>query len=84
MEVVLIILGVLGVGAILISTYVFMVAARTYVSDDPDQRQPGGRPHVLRSSKDRRSGQQVTFPLIVNGILIEKDRRYQPERRQAA
>lgn len=85
MEVVLITLGVLGVGAILVSTYVFMVAARTYVSDDPDQvRKPDGRIHVVRSTSDRRTGQHVTFPLSVNGILIEKDRRILPDRRQAA
>ncbi|MDX1733090.1 MAG: hypothetical protein R3228_01945 [Halioglobus sp.] len=89
MEVVLVTLGVLGVGAILVSAYVFMVAARNYVSDEPGQyRLPEDpeAPHnlVTRSPVDRRSGQPVTFPLMVNGILIEKDRRVLPDRRKAA
>jgi len=88
MDVVLIILGVLGLGAIIVSAWVFMVAARNYVTDDSEQRRPGGgtSPHQLveRSPTDRRSGQPVTFPLIVNGILIEQDRRVLPDRRRAA
>lgn len=88
MDVVLIILGVLGFGAIVISTYVFTVAARTYVSDD--YRQPRkttvdaqGKRQVVRNPIDRRSGRVVTFPLTVNGILIANDRRAHQDRRQA-
>jgi hypothetical protein len=89
MDVVLIILGVLGFGAIVISTYVFTVAARTYVSDD--YRQPRkytvdaqSRRVVVRDPVDRRSGRVVAFPLTVNGLLIANDRRTTPERRQAS
>ena len=88
MDVILISLGVLGLGAIIVSTYVFMVAARNYVSDDsgqhPDNADRTPRPFVERSGRDRRSSQHVTFPLIVNGILIERDRRVNPDRRQAS
>lgn len=88
MDVVLIILGVLGLGAIVISTYVFTVAARNYVSED--HRRPRGRFYdadrprepVARSPIDRRSGRPVTFPLTVNSILITNDRRSTPDRRR--
>lgn len=89
MDVILIILGIMGVGAIVISTYVFMVAARNYVSED----YRGFRGHadespvhhlVARSPTDRRSDRPVTFPLAVNGILIANDRRTLPDRRVAS
>lgn len=86
MEVVLITLGVLGLGAIVVSAYVFMVAARNYVSYEatPYRGAPtaGMREGwVARSPGDRRSGRPVTFPLMVNGILIDRDRRILPDRR---
>ncbi len=88
MDVVLIILGALGLGAIVISTYVFTVAARSYVSED--SRRYGGHtgeitPHtpVPRNPLDRRGVRPVTFPLTVNGILITNDRRSLPDRRMA-
>ncbi|MCR9105093.1 MAG: hypothetical protein NXI15_07375 [Gammaproteobacteria bacterium] len=88
MDVILITLGVLGLGAIVFSAWVFMVAARNYVSDEPSyQRRASGRrgPHhyIDRAASDRRSGQPATFPLMVNGILIERDRRVLPDRRAA-
>jgi len=89
MDVILIILGVMGFGAVVISTYVFMVAARNYVSEDqqPFRNHPeeqGQRTLVERSPTDRRKDNPVTFPLAVNGILIERDRRVLSERRKAA
>ncbi len=88
MDVVLIILGLSGLGAVVVSTYVFTVAARTYVSDDHEQllrssasKKP--REHVARSPVDRRSGRPVTFPLTVNSILIANDRRVLPDRRMS-
>jgi hypothetical protein len=86
MDVLLVILGVLGFGAVVISTYVFTVAARTYVSDD-HRRYRNTSPQmspprmVVRNPVDRRSGRPVTFPLTVNGILIANDRRVLPDRR---
>ena len=89
MDVILIILGVMGLGAIVISAFVFMVAARNYVSDEHmairgSSRNLAPRPLAARSSADRRTGRSVTFPLAVNGILIAKDRRIVPDRRVAA
>jgi len=87
--VVLIILGVLGFGAIVIAAYVFTVAARHYVSaEDHRQRQasipPAGKRLNVRNASDRRSGKTVEFPLTVNGILIPQERRHLSERRMAA
>lgn len=89
MDVILIILGIMGFGAIIISTYVFMVAARNYVSDDQapfrdSPEQPGQRTLIERSPADRRTGNPVNFPLTVNGILIARDRRILPDRRATA
>jgi hypothetical protein len=86
MDVVLTILGIMGFGAIVISTYVFTVAARNYVSDDHKRFRGNpleSAPHqlVARNPTDRRSGRAVTFPLAVNGILIANDRRTLPDRR---
>ena len=88
MDVVLIILGALGFGAVLISTYVFTVAARNYVSEDSGRygdRAGEAGPHALtpRNPLDRRGGRSVTFPLTVNGLLITSDRRSLAERRVA-
>lgn len=89
MDVLLIIMGTLGFMAVLVSTYVFIVAARNYVSDDqtPFLRNPQAvnrRSRVERNPTDRRNGRQVAFPLTVNGILIPNDRRVIPDRRLAA
>jgi hypothetical protein len=88
MDVVLVILGLMGLGAIAVSTYVFTVASRNYVSEDDrrtrsrfsDPEQP--RERIERSGMDRRSGRRVTFPLTVNSILITSDRRTHADRRQ--
>lgn len=89
MDVVLIILGILGFGAIVISAYVFTVAARNYVSDEAehgsDQPQSPARDgFVMRTGRDRRRGVTVQFPLTVNNVVITQDRRQIPERRSAA
>jgi hypothetical protein len=89
MDIVLIILGVLGFGAIVIAAYVFTVAARNYVSDeDHPQRAtpvtPGAHNFIPRSPTDRRRNEPAVFPLTVNGVVIAQDRRHLPERRAAA
>lgn len=90
MDVILLILGIMGFGAIVISAYVFMVAARNYVSEDhlpyrgAAEASAQQRLLVERSETDRRCGRPVTFPLAVNGILIAQDRRTQPDRRLTA
>lgn len=86
MDAVLIILGVIGVGAIVIAAYVFTVAARHYVSDDEygvrnHSHPPFGKVLINRNPGDRRSGQPVTFPFITSDVLIRHDRRRLPDRR---
>ncbi|MEM9253865.1 MAG: hypothetical protein AAGA91_00375 [Pseudomonadota bacterium] len=88
MDAILVAIGVLGIGAIVVSAWVFMVAARNYVSEDNGRlrRREDGSPArdlIERSTSDRRSGHPVSFPLMVNGILIEKDRRVLPDRRSS-
>ena len=86
MDVILIVLGVMGFGAIIISAYVFVVATRNYAADQRapfllKSKEPLRQTFVERSRTDRRKGSPVTFPLAVNGILIAQDRRVLPDRR---
>jgi len=88
MEIVLIVLGVLGFGAIVIAAYVFTVAARNYVSSDThvphNQHTPQHRQgFVTRDPRDRRREPRTDFPLTVNSVVISHDRRAQPDRRVA-
>ena len=87
MDTVLLIFGVLGLGAMVIAAYVFTVSARNYVSED---RSRGSRNaeadspssnHIMRSEFDRRQQKPQSFPITVNGVLIEDDRRTFPDRR---
>jgi hypothetical protein len=89
MDVVLIVLGILGFGAIVVAAYVFTVAARNYVSDDThapqSERTPSRREGFLtRDPRDRRRGIPAEFPLTVNSVVITRDRRELPDRRAAA
>ena len=88
MDTMLAILGIFGLGAICVSAYIFTVAARNYVSwedQSPTETSPGGgeRLYTSRRQRDRRKGEPVEFPLTVNGVLIPRDRRRQPERRSS-
>ena len=89
MDVVLIVLGVLGFGAIVIAAYVFTVSARNYVSDEETFPQEPQQPtqtnnQVARQPIDRRRGAPVSFPLTVNSVRIPRDRRTTPDRRLSA
>ena len=92
MDTVLIILGVLGLGAMAIAVYVFTVAARRNISNNDHHRRRGiwstpsaTSPYIERSKTDRRTKAEVqSFPITVNGLLIQSDRRQLPERRIAA
>ena len=88
MDLILIILGIVGSSAIVIAAYVFAMTSRNYASrvKKPDVVNSSKPPLRLvpRSSKDRRDGRPVTFPLAANGILVANDRRVQPDRRSAA
>ena len=88
MQTVLITLGVLGFGAVVISAYVFTVAARNYVSDKRDLAEVvdlvhvGEKLYVVRSSTDRRQAESKVFPLeLVSGEVIHLDRRRDTDRR---
>lgn len=88
MNTVLIVLGVLGVGAILISAYVFTVAARNYVSDasasDDESGQADDQPlYIVRSNTERRNDKvKADFPITLpGGQVISMDRRQKHERR---
>ena len=80
MDTLLLILGVIGLFAILVSAYVFTVAARNYVSDDETSVYPGAHGQERRQ-RERRSGRPVEFPLTVDGVELTEDRRRQPDRR---
>lgn len=86
MNTVLLILGVLGFGAIVISAYVFTVAARNYVSDDlgAEDSPPLAGNYILRAQNDRRQVQAGPFPITVDGITIVEDRRKLSDRRLLA
>lgn len=82
MEAILNLVGILGLGALLISVYVFAVAARKFVSDDEKKAPPfsaesaGNDSWIPRSREDRRQNcDKVQFPLRVNGQLVLHDRR---------
>jgi len=86
MDTVLIILGCVGFGAIVISAYVFTVAARHYVTQDGQELHhadgpPGSKVVITRRSGDRRKGRPVNFPLVLNDNMVSRDRRHTPERR---
>jgi hypothetical protein len=86
----LLILGILGLLFMVIALYVFLSAARTFVSEPGDEnhwqraRQAHGKlssdaAAVLnrRSGRDRRKPGSVSFPLIdASGERVERDRRH--------
>lgn len=91
MNTVLLILGILGIGAILIAAYVFTVAARNYVSDansslELKDEEEEDRLYVVRSSQDRRQFTgKADFPLTLpTGEVIQFDRRTVGDRRAAS
>jgi hypothetical protein len=84
MNMLLFILGVIGLSAIAIAAYVFTVAARDYVSTENNSQGNGGESAdslVERRNIERRRESAVSFPLEIDGVIIPQDRRKQPERR---
>lgn len=84
----LLILALFGLGAVGLATYVFMVAARNYVSDSNSEygtlhEKPKDQPFVERSGQDRRrSAEVIDFPLkLSNGNVIVYDRRIAERRK---
>ncbi|MBE9538914.1 MAG: hypothetical protein IMF06_07515, partial [Proteobacteria bacterium] len=75
MDTVLLVLGILGFGAIVVAAYVFTVAARNYVSDHNDavktaEAASPDRVFIERNRHARRQEVQVVFPITVNGTVI--------------
>ena len=93
MNTILLILGILGLGAVAIAVYVFTVAARSYVSDDQAEsvvnieaaEMPPRTSYAPRSNQDRRQFTgNLSFPLsLPDGKVVEFDRRQRAERRAA-
>ena len=91
---VLTLIAVLGGGALLIATWVFANAARRYVNGDDVRDEylalqsdlsPYRRNWVTRANSDRRRNRNpAIFPITVNGVRIDKDRRVNPDRRRVA
>ena len=83
MNTILLILGVLSLGAVLIAAYVFTVAARNYVSDSNDagdsfvDNDEITRSFVERTDSDRRQNDNVIeFPItLASGEVVYRDRR---------
>lgn len=82
MEAILTLVGVLGLGALLISVYVFAVAARKFVSDEQknvrqlSSQSASNDSWIPRDCQDRRQSRtRVQFPLRVEGQLVLHDRR---------
>jgi len=87
-------IAVLGGGALLIASWVFASAARRYLSGDDLREEyealqsdlsPYRRNWITRSGNDRRRRPAPNvFPITVNGVVVEHDRRKHPDRRRAA
>ena len=89
MDTVLIIIGVIGFGIVLVAVYVFTVAARNYVSEQPPDQpaapaDDASAPRVDRAERMRREQTEVqSFPITIDGEVIDSDRRDLPDRRHA-
>jgi hypothetical protein len=84
MDTLLILLGILGFGAVMVAVHVFVDGSRSYEFDSagvPDKE--AWAEFTERSPVDRRRGDPVEFPLAVSGVLIQQDRRIVPVRRLA-
>lgn len=87
MDMVLITLAILGLATILLACYIISLATNAHLLVEHPRDKSTGFPAPLyreRSQTDRRQGRQVRFPLIINGVIIEQDRRKIPDRRQNA
>ena len=86
----LLVLGVLGIGAVVIAAYVFTVAARNYVSEGHEKYNANAEDeeylYIVRSPYDRRQGDtDADFPLkLSSGDVIPFDRRATADRRMQA
>lgn len=85
MNALLVVIAVLGLSALIISAYIFSVAARSFVSEEAinTDQELGARDLFPRRSSDRRKAPSpVSFPIALNGVVIPVDRRKKPDRRK--
>jgi|SRR5690625_1897529 len=85
MNVLLAVIAVLGLITLILSVYIFAIAARSFVSGDHPE--PTDRLHtralVPRDRTDRRKASPaVLFPIVINGVVIPVDRRKGLDRRK--
>jgi len=86
----LVLIGVLGLGALVIAAYVFASAARRYVTGQTANDMAKAhasdlspyRARTARSGDRRRNTEPVVFPLVIDGELVPRDRRRGERRRQ--
>jgi len=86
MDTILLIIGVLGFGALIIAAYVFMVASRSRVTETRLTKPlspltSAATVFIPRSPHDRRQLLQLGFPITLDGLLIPEERRILGERR---
>lgn len=89
MDIILIILGAIGLSAILLAVYIVAVVAPPRAPNTAVSEYVGGvvgKPRLYRerSAADRRSARVVSFPLMVDGDWIVEDRRILADRRMDA
>lgn len=82
MDTLLILLGVLGIGAIIIAIHVFSVDSEAYGQRPGREDAAPGRSRERRAG-DRRSGRPIVFPLVINDRVVQRDRRLLADRRGA-
>ena len=76
----IVIAGAALIGMVL-AVFVFAITARRFVSNDQASGSPAPSERQLNAAldscvqRDRRNGDQVEFPLTVNGTVIPCDRR---------
>ncbi|MDA8962354.1 hypothetical protein N9052_00400 [bacterium] len=90
MDMLLNIIGFLGLGALIITAWVFAPSAKRYMSgedlrEEIDTILSPYRPWKDRSGSDRRKQDRTNvFPLNINGMEIKEDRRVHHDRRHVA
>jgi hypothetical protein len=93
MDIILTVIGILGLGALLIAAWVFASAAKRYVTgedlrEEMEALQSDLSPYrhwVERERTDRRQRPPPNvFPITIKGTQIQHDRRRTNDRRQVA
>ena len=84
MDTLLVLLGVLGIGAIIIAIHVLTMAPGSHGYGPGKQAGQFGVDDGFseRKEADRRGVLVVAFPLLINGTLVREERRSLEDRRQ--